>query len=202
MDAGVLHPAQGWAHGRQQRRAAEGLPVPRRRRGAEGLPCQAHHRHSPFFSCWILLRATPRSVTDNVSAGREGGGARRRPVGVAVGLHEDAAGARAVAAEGGAEAAEGRGHRDILPRHRRRRRGARRGAARGAGKGRQGGDLVRSGQGRAWLATGEEDQRAGTARRSGSGGGNAGGTAGGGGPGEAEVLPREPPLVTPWEALQ
>uniref|UniRef100_J3LSH1 Uncharacterized protein n=1 Tax=Oryza brachyantha TaxID=4533 RepID=J3LSH1_ORYBR len=112
---GVLHPAQGRAHGRQQRRAAEGFPVPRRRRGAAGLPCQ------PRRTCRLphsVGSSLTRTVVAMFPAGREGGGARRRPAGVAVGFHQDAAGARAVAAEGGAEAAEGRGRRDVLPRHR------------------------------------------------------------------------------------
>lgn len=121
------------------------------------------------------------------TAGREGGCARGGPVGAAVGLHQDAAGARPVAAEGGAQAAEGGCRRDLLPRHGHRRRGAARGAVRGADEGRRDGHLARRRERSAWLAAREEDESAGSVgRRS----------------GEAQVLPGELPLVAPWEALE
>ncbi|KAK8444247.1 hypothetical protein SEVIR_9G105000v4 [Setaria viridis] len=109
---------------------------------------------------------------------------------VAVGLHQGAAGARPLAAQSRAQEAQGRGRRHLLPRHGHRQRGAHRGGARRADEGSRDGHLARHSQGDPWLAAGEEDQRAGAACRRAAG------------PGEAEIFPREPSMVTPREAIE
>ncbi|KAK8444255.1 hypothetical protein SEVIR_9G105000v4 [Setaria viridis] len=150
------------------------------------------HPSPPF----LLRGRRPRRFTNTrrcalaCRAGHEGGGARRRQVRVAVGLHQGAAGARPLAAQSRAQEAQGRGRRHLLPRHGHRQRGAHRGGARRADEGSRDGHLARHSQGDPWLAAGEEDQRAGAACRRAAG------------PGEAEIFPREPSMVTPREAIE